>query len=385
MKQTKVNIWLILVAAICASVSPVYQQADNGELVYLCIEPSSDAQPYLIGMKTVDLVGFVPSENASVTLYSPADQSVLVGVYTILPDAASGGYRRDTKVGTALTTSQLPADRPCSAGYSEQLSDMWMTFTIPMSPDFAMLIERSVTLSQAPFTEPLHLDDNLDTLPFLGAMGIYLSPPASPADASTTDAASGYGFQLIQLSAAAIDLTFPFVQDDRSIMVLSNKDVTLSLTSAESAGTDEDFSGGRAPINYQSANDRMQRSQYGFTGSLFQVMEDNYFRIYPHGITLEAYLATSFIRLELGPSEVTRNPAFIADQGSGSQQVLPLNLPDIRADYFLPTRRDEPIGQLVPSSAGISVVGIDAQGQLIVQGSNQSNVIIEAWYVEVAP
>jgi len=383
MKQIKVYIWLILVAAICASVSPVYQQADNGELVYLCIEPSSDAQPYLIGIKTVDLVGFVPSENANVTLYSPAEESVLVGMYTILPDAASGGYRRDTKVAAALTTSQLPADPQCSTGYSEQLSDMWMTFTIPMSPDFVMLIERFVTLPQAPFTEPLHLDDNLDTLPFLGVVGIYLSPPESPADASTTDAASGYGFQLIQLSAAAIDVTFPFVQDDRSIMILSNKDVTLSLTSAGSSGADEDFSGGRAPINYQSANDRMQR--YGFTGSLFQVMEDNYFRIYPHGLTLEAYLATSFIRLEMGPSEVARNPAFIAEQGSGSQRVLPIKLPDIQADYFLPNRRNEPIGQLVSSSASISVVGIDSQGQLVVQGSNQSNITIEAWYVEVAP
>lgn len=336
--------------------TPVQAQNKKPQgVVYLCIVPTNLEDgtrgiPYLMGFRVVTLVGFVVSEDATVTVYNDPGAEVAVGVHHILPDAQTGGYRRAGKVTTAYTTTNVPASRDCAAEYPELITpDMLATLPLTVSTNQAIMVE-------------VGGDTRLDNTDILGSTAFHFMGTAPE---------SQKNIQVLQLEDSEIDLSFPFLKEDTPFVMLANKNVTVKRSFTEN---EDDFLSQTLGNEHRGFIAEMERESL----DLFKIMSDGFFRIYPAFGLLEEYPTLGFLRLEMSDSPARREPSFEAGQTVGA-----LNIQGIKARYYLEGRVDA-LGGLETTSQPIPVVEVDANGQLVVTATNQT-VTIEAWLVEVRP
>ncbi len=335
--------------------TPVQAQNKKPQgVVYLCIVPTLEdgtrGVPYLVGFRLVTLVGFVVSEDATVTVYNDPGAAVVVGVHHILPDAQTGGYRRVGRVATAYTTTNVPAPRDCAAEYPELITpDMLATLPLTVSIDQAMIVQVGGNAL-------------LDESEILGSTAFHFMG---------TTPESQKNIQVMQLTESAIDLSFPFLKEDTGFVLLANKNITVKRSFTEN---EADFLSQKIGNEHRGFISEMERESL----DLFKIMSEGFFRIYPASGLLEVYPTQGFLRLEMPASPARRNPPFEANQTVGA-----LTIKGVKARYYLEGRADA-LGSLETTSRPIPVVNVDDDGQLIVTASNQT-VIIEAWLVEVKP
>lgn len=354
----------LFLAISLAIISPVSAQAITppGETVLICVEPVDDPEgAYLFGFTATEPVstnalGFVISEQATISVYGSATTSVAIGLYHITPDAQTGGYRRDGRISTAYTSSNMLIAQPCGETVQNILGENFaMSIPLPVSSDQAFLIQ-------------VGNDDQLDTAEFLGTVGLHFFAPET--ELGLAD------IQLIQMGAAPIELVFPYLNADTKFALVANKEV---LTQRSFTFENPNFLSGRFTNPRDAFVQELLHENPPI--SLFDMITQANFRFYPgHGL-LEVLPTGGLIRLELSPAPALRTPQF---DPSGEQSVHPLNLDGIRVRTFRDDLNtgNQAMGMLDSPLSSAKVVGLNERGHLLVEDEGQQ-VVIEAWLVEV--
>lgn len=373
--------------------------AQSSSLVYLCVEPLVNTredseiipEPYLLAFQTTTLVGFIPSENVNITIYSDPSIVVLGGLYHILPDANSGGSIRAGRIATSFTTYGLVSESKCNfKGVidAKLLTDetiLHRSMPLPASPNQALLMKvfpaeyvlPGITWMPTPEAQ-LAAEFEMDNAPILSNLAFsFLSPDKNFAKS----------FQFVQLNTEFIDITLPFLYgatEDVDFALISNKEVTMSLSSFDFM---DEFTGSRGSKRYVSADKDLQSSRYNT--NLYNLLRDNNFRVYPE-ITIIDYYQRGFIRFEIGDGLPQRRDLFVTvDEATDNpQRVQPLDIQNGIANFYVPNSAyiGDPNGRLQTKAddttpQSVDVVGVNERGELLIEQEGQTYVV-EAWLVE---
>jgi hypothetical protein len=286
----------------------IVASAQSNQLVFLCVEPLVNTvddselipEPYLLAFQTTTLVGFIPSENVNITIYSDPSTVVLGGLYHILPDANSGGSIRAGRIATAFTSYGLISESKCDfkgVKDAKLLTDettLYRSAPLPSAPNQALLMKvfpadyvlPGITWMPTPEAQ-LAAEFELDNAPILSNLAFsFLSPDRNFAKS----------FQFVQLNTEFIDITLPFLYgatEDVDFALISNKEVTMSLSSFDFM---DEFTGSRGSKRYVSADKDLQSSRYNT--NLYNLLRENDFRIYPE-ITIIDYYQRGLYALRL--------------------------------------------------------------------------------------
>lgn len=345
--------------------------AQNPTIFHLCIVPTQlnsngkpIAEPYLITLRNTSEVGFVFTEQAEVTIYSP--EPLIAATYHILPDAQTGGYRRNGKLATTYSSFNLPTSRTCAETYQEETSSSYYsTIPLPISSNQALLVQTGINDD----TNDDELFD-LDVAEFLGVAALRFV---------SDNAQNSKSLQVIQIAEGTIELTFPFMTSDTEFVLVANKTIGLE----KSLSPDDGFFAAGTAIDPANFSNRLAREN-GL--SLFEILQNSRFNIYPAQGLTETYLTNGYLRLGMSDTAASRDKPFEKDNNVG---LLPIE--GIIARYY-PVESIFTFPDTSASLAGIQdinttlkVVEINNQGQLVIQeGDDVSRIfIIEAWLVEV--
>ena len=361
-------ICLLLIGGIFSVAGPLPASAQEitlpGETVLICVQPLSEGAEgngYLYGFTSTEFpsttaLGFVLSEQATVTVYSHSETLVTIGVYHITPHAQSGGYSRDGHIATVYTSTNMPTEQPCGAEVTAILGDtVANSIPLPVSSDQAFLIQ-------------VGSDDQLGTAEFLGTFAIHFTIPET--EMGLAD------IQVIQMDTAPIELLMPYLSADTRFALISNKEVWVkrSFTFEDPA-----YNSGESTNPRDYFVGELSRETPPI--ALFELLNQHSLRFFPaHGV-LGTFPTGGLLRFELSPVPAIREPEFSADAG---QTVRTLDLSEIKVRTFLDDfgSDSDVVGNLDTQSSAVQVVGIDNRGHLLVRQGDQE-VVIEAWLVEV--
>ncbi len=369
-KRTRRNLALLVVFVICVEVLSLSvinaQEADQQGLVFVCVEllnPGEDdnvINPYLVSFRDTDLTdhifGFSIPEEAFITFYSDNTVVPALGIYSIAPDAATGGYRRLSPVSTAYASDDTPGERACSVEYPEIITnDLLSTIPLRVSVDQVVVVQ-------------IGGDDLLSSAEILGVFTLHFR-----------SLLTGFSedFQVVQLSGGGIELSFPFLQEDTRFVLVANKEVRVRISYTDST---EDF------LAQNSANPRphflqaLEREQVILdspeTLNLFQMMEEGASRIYPHSGLILVYPTGGYLRLEMTPVAAMRDPAF--DVG--------VIVEPIEGSFPVYVTAESGSSNTLNDGDTANVVQIDETGQLIISSLKVGEgATVDSWFLEVVP
>ncbi len=367
-KRTRRNLALLVVFVICVNVLPLSvvnaQEAARQGLVFVCVELLDPGEadnvinPYLVTFRDADLTdhifGFVIPEDAFITFYSDSTAVPAVGIYSIAPDAATGGYRRLSSMSMAYASEDTPGERACSVEYPEIIADDLLS-TIPLR----VSAEQVVVVQTGG-------DDLLSSAEILGVFTLHFR-----------SLLTGFSedFQVVQFSGGGIELSFPFLQEDIRFVLVANKEVRVRISYTDST---DDF------LAQNSANPRsrflqaLAREQVVLdapeTLDLFQMMEEGVSRIYPHSGLILVYPTGGYLRLEMSPVAAIRDPAF--DAG--------VIVEPIEGSFPGYVTAETGTSNTLNDGDTVNVVRIDENGQLIVSSLKVGEgATVDAWFLEV--
>lgn len=356
------------------------------ELVHICIEPpnypssvsNNTFAPYLLTVRTSTLFGILISENANATVYNATNSFLAAGVYTIAPDANTGGYRRINKLAQTYAQMTVPRSSACEtlSAYSATVTNLSHTMPLTVSSDHALFVHVGAQNSLAGEQETVDAEENseqsppieldpLDTAPVLGVYSFHIRPVTEEFQQD---------LQVLQLAPREIDISFPFLQQDTRIAIVSNKEIFLQISLSDDPS---EFAG----LQLQGSDQRptfiatIARDVPGDPPLLlFQMLKDGLARIYPSHGSKYTYRSGGFIRLLPSDNQSFRDPQFLV-----GDEVCPLA--GTEAPYRLPGQTDV-LGTLKEDNRANIVRIDDLTGELIVNVNNQE-VVIEAWLTEV--
>jgi hypothetical protein len=352
MPQMNKRLFLYSILIFLASLFCISAQTQDAErLVYVCVDPTdTDAAPYLITFRNTDIVGLIPSENAEIAVYSSAN--LALGIYSIQPDAQTGIYRRKTLISLSHATSEALGERACGENYPDTILPALLgTEPSDVSPDRIAIISVGNSTS------------GIETQEFLGAVAIHFFPENELYRKS---------FQIIQMhpTAPAIEMSFPFLPTDTTtpFAITSNKTVSVKRSFAD----DDTIFSSACPSDGRSIFMKVLR---GANIDLFQMMEEEFFHVYPQYGLVTDYPAQGFIQIDIAPAVAPREPEF--KEGDTIQSI--------NGQDFLYATLDNPLER-----AGIlnraQVVRIDEEGRLIVQfNQGPELVVMQPWLIDVVP
>jgi hypothetical protein len=368
------------------------------DAIYVCVKPvGSVNKPYLIAFREFTLFGLLIPQESSVIIYGPNNLNLQVGLYSIIPDATTGGYRRAGNKGVIpfATNALDPAcgqNKKINAGMISTLP-----IPIPATRDTAILIQKC----QDNFCDTSALGQK----DFLGVVALDFRPVTAVTSKDTKDLIVR-DFQIIQMSDENLQISLPLLSANTRFVLISNKDSTevgiqksfpTKVNKDSDVGSQETFPEGGSVDSYLSQTSANARSKLrGELASedvpldLFQVMEEGYVRIYPNSGLVFNHPKGGSIRLNLSKvTKTVRKPAFV--QGKFVQA-----LEGSEASYFPLDRPTVVKGKLVnkpPSSVGkpaeiaANVITNDKDpsvGQLFInEPGTQNKVSVPAWLVEV--
>ena len=350
----RVLILAILVAFLPTLIAHAQRSDPTKDGILVCVRPASGETGYALLFRETTSFGLIIPQNATVKITSTLKLAALV--YTIAPDAPSGGYRFLEQFVQNTALSEETADPACSTDLANLVADrarstLYSTVMLPVNKDRALVVQ--VDPSEAPPTA------------VLGVIGMAFN---------TTPALS---FQLLQVSKTDRDLQVKVLGlKDVPYSAISNKVFNLSLglfdkPNPTAAG---DFSGA-IPSNVFSFN----IARFARPADLYTFLASNNMRIYPgHGLFSlpnDYVYIGGFISIRLDTQAAERLPRFEAGARVRALQGASVS-------YFVPTAPDQVKGRLEGANTA-TVDKVDDLGRLFIVRGGERDIYIEAWLVEV--
>lgn len=326
--------------------------AQNEHNIYICITQSDNPEvQQIIIVRDTSAVGFIFPFDAEIMIYSAT--TVDAGLYTINPDANTGGYTAVENLATITTGQHLPTETRCQTSMTNLEIDtetLTKSISIPVSFDHALIMTLDI--------EAVDLA-NPDILGVI-MMSFQGNTP--------------FDLQILQISSTdpRVDLHFPFLLPSTPFVMVANKSFSYIISLIEDG--EEIFDS-----RQNSAARRFLISQlYSIRDiNLFNLLESKQARIYPdHGATND-YLG-GYIRIEFGSGRAERQTSF-----TSGDKVVPIE-EAIEVQISPPEieRREERLGILQFDNVFL-VSRIDENGNLFLQDNNSVEVFVPAWLVEV--
>ncbi|MCE7946486.1 MAG: hypothetical protein DYG88_03555 [Chloroflexi bacterium CFX4] len=348
----------ILVLAVLVAWLPmliVYAQrpepTQNGILV--CVRPTGGETGYALLFRETTSFGLVIPQGANVKITSTLKVAALM--YTIAPDAPSGGYRFIEQFVQSTALSDEPADPACSTDLPNLAADrtrntLYSTVMLPVNKDRALVVQ--VDPSEAPPTA------------VLGVVGMAFN---------TTPSLS---FQLLQVNKTDRDLQVKVLGlRDVPYSAVSNKVFNLSQSLPDKPNpTAADFSGAipSSPFGFNIG-------RFARPADLYAFLSTNNMRIYPgHGlfsVPNDYPYIGGFMSVRLDTQNAERLPRFEAG-------VRVRALQGASVSYFVPAAPDQVKGRLEGANTA-TVDKVDDFGRLFIIRGGERDMYIEAWLVEV--
>ncbi len=348
----------VLVLSVMAALLPTLiahaqrpEPTKDGILV--CVRPASGETSYALLFRETTSFGLVIPQNATVKITSTLKVAALM--YTIAPDAPSGGYRLIEQFVQSTALSDEPADPACSADLGNLVADrarsrLYSTVTLPANRDRALVVQ--VDPSEAPPTA------------VLGAVSMVFN---------TTPVLS---FQLLQVNKTDRDLQVKVLGlKDVPYSAVSNKVFNLSQSLPDKPNpAGGDFSGAipSSPFSFNIG-------RFARPSDLYSFLASNNIRTYPgHGLfslpSDYSYIG-GFMSIRLDTQAAERLPRFEAG-------VRVRALPGASVSYFVPAAPDQVKGRLEGTNTA-TVDKVDDFGRLFIIRGGERDMYIEAWLVEV--
>lgn len=337
-------------------------QASSDSTVHICVEPTAPeaAPPSLITLGGSQLLGLVIPQDAKVTVFSGPASNLTLHLYEIATDAQNGGYRATRTVNRDMygVNNVSPGAR-CSGRYSTSLTgDL-----VASDPAFVSR-DRAIIIQTGPAVDTAVVDD------FVGVLSVSIRPSGSVEEAGFIR-----DFQIIQISGGYIDLSLPFLDRDTQVVLIANKDLSIS----------ESFDG-QDWLSLVVANARSsfmkQLARLNPPLDLFKLMEEGFIRIYPHAGLFHNFPAGGYLRLMLSETPAAREPQF-------REGVSMRPLEGTRANYYMPHMMNEVAGALFAPQNTAKVHRVDPNtGQLFIidpKPGGTVEMVIQSWLVEVVP
>ncbi len=331
-------------------------------LLFICVAPDDESDPYLIEFWDSTIFGFLIPEDATVMLFT--NTFYVASLFTINTDANTGGYLVMEDLATVRTLTRIPVENPCLNAETEDIFAQlpFNTIPLPISPNHAIVVQENegsllTNTFQRIISFTFEINDNED--------GEYRN------------------LQVIQNSDLDPFLNFRYfdLTPNTPFMVVANKDFGIGQSLPDTAPPE--FSRER-PSDIRSFVKSDLADLYSL--DIFDLAKQSNANIYIHGGILDTYRGT-YIRISLAPDPALRIPAFTPD-------AMIRALPDAVATFIASEQVEgndllldlpydsNPQGQLVGDSI-YRVIEVDEfTGQLIIDYDGNP-AIVESWLVEV--
>lgn len=356
---------IMCLSLLLVSLSSIHaQDIPDVPTVYVCVTPQGDeVTSYVIEIRDTSAFGLIIPQDATVQVYTNSSYSI--ALFTIVPDAPTGGYRTLETLAQVNAFQIIPAQSPCvnNADYRDiLLAQPFKTIPLVTSSNHALVFQNEGTdLLENPFRRVI-------------AFTFYVNE----------EQANWKNLQLIQISETEpfLNIRLPYIEAGTPFVVIGNKDFGLSQSLQSTVPPD--FSRER-PSDVRSFVYTDLDDLYGV--NIFDVLKKTKARIYPNSGLVDTYRGT-YLRLSLAPDMAQRDLPF---EPGGLVQ----SLEDVEAQYVSMNYLDDnplrvaidyeksAMGRIRESSV-LRVVEVEADsGQLVIAVDDDRQAIIQSWLVEV--